>query len=83
MIIEIKFRGIDDWNRPVYKVVGDKFKTLHFGSVNTLFDYETTAETVNEYFKDHTDELEFFGEHFNCEPHGGRLFKGLELKIID
>ena len=34
-----------------------------------------------EYFKDHIDELEYFGDHFGCEPHGG-LDKGLKLEII-
>lgn len=83
MILEIKFRGIDDWNRPVYKVAGDKYKSLHFGSTNTLFKYEDTVEKVNEYFKDHISELEYFGTNFNCEPHGGMPFKGLELKIME
>jgi len=83
MILEIKFRGIDDWNRPVYKVVGNKYKSLCFGSTNTLFKYEDSSKTINEYFKDHMDELEYFGDRFNCEPHGGMPFKGLELKIVE
>jgi hypothetical protein len=82
MILEIKFRGIDDWNRPIYKVANNKYKSLHFGSTNTLFDYEDSAAKVNDYFIDHMDELKYFGDHFNCEPHGGMPFNGFELKII-
>jgi hypothetical protein len=82
MELEIKFRGIDDWNRPVYQVAGEKYKSLHFGSTNTLFEWKDTAETVDAYFKDHMDELEYFGGEFNCEPLGG-MQKGLTLKIVE
>ena len=67
--MDIKFRGIDSWNRPVYKVAE---KEIYFGSVNKLFSYDATATEVNEYFKANLDDLEFFGDHFGCEPHGGR-----------
>lgn len=82
MIVEIKFRGIDDWNRPVFKVAGEKYSSLHFGSTNKLFNNDDSVGIINDYFKDHIEELEYFGDHFNCEPHGGMPFKGLELKII-
>ena len=67
--IDIKFKGIDDWNRPVYKVVD---KNIFFGSVNKLFNYNASDTEVNEYFRSNLEELEFFGDHFGCEPHGGR-----------
>lgn len=67
--MDIKFRGIDSWNRPVYKVVD---KDVYFGSVNKLFSDDATATEVDEYFRTNLDELEFFGDHFGCEPHGGR-----------
>lgn len=67
--MDIKFRGIDSWNRPVYKVAE---KEIYFGSVNKLFNYDATATEVNEYFKANLDDLEFFGDYFDCEPHGGR-----------
>ena len=82
MIVKIKFRGIDDWNRPVFKVAGEKYSSLHFGSTNKLFNHDDSPGIINDYFKDHIEELEYFGDHFNCEPHGGMPFKGLELKII-
>ncbi len=66
---DIKFRGIDSWNRPVYKVVD---KNIYFGSVNMLFNYDAGVTEVNEYFRNNLEDLEFFGDHFGCEPHGGR-----------
>lgn len=71
---DLKFRGIDDFNRPVYKVVG---KRIYFGSVTTLFPNKeiapnNDAEEINSYFRDNIEEIEFFGDKFNCEPHGGR-----------
>ena len=83
-IIEIKFKGVDDFNRPVFKVPE---QNIYFGSVNTLLpdpkiNPNGTVEEINAYFRKHTDEIEFFGEKFNCEPHGGRSSKW-EFKIID
>ena len=83
MILQLKFRGIDDWNRPVFKSANDRYKSLHFGSVTTLFNYDDSSEKVTEYFKNHLDELEYFGDHFGCEPHGGMPFKGLEFELIN
>ena len=78
-IIEIKFRGIDDWNRPVFKSVTTN---NYYGSVHILFSWDDTKEKVLEYFKDHMDELEFFGNHYNCEPWGG-INPNTILKIVD
>lgn len=80
----IKFRGIDDWNRPVYK---DVDKNLYFGSVNILFPDKEIAPNntpleINAYFRNNIHQLELFGDKFNCEPHGGRA-KNWEFIIID
>ena len=72
----IVFKGIDDWNRPVFKVVD---KPFYFGSVNILFDWNATEEKVLQ--KITVKDLEYFGTHFNCEPNGG-MPTGLELKIV-
>lgn len=66
--IPIAFRGIDAFNRPIFKQVGHR---VYFGSTLTLFSADTTPETIIEYFKAHIEELEYFGSQFNCEPHGG------------
>jgi hypothetical protein len=84
VIIPVKFRGYDDWNRPVYY---NKDLHSYFGSTCTLFPDKTiapngTVEEVNKYFKDNIAELEYFGTSFDCEPHGG-LNPKYTLEIID
>ena len=79
MIVEIKFRGIDHWNRPVYRDVNSK---NHYGNVNKLFSYEAEEKEVNEYHeKFNFDELCYFGQHFGCEPMGG-LNKDIKFKLV-
>ena len=80
--IDIKFRGIDDWNRPVFK---STMSNIYFGDVNKLWVYKELGENndiINTYYKQHIEELEFFGTSFNCEPHGG-LPSHYKLNIID
>ena len=79
ILVQIKFKGIDDWNRPVFKNIASN---SHYGSVTTLFNYDDSAEKVIKYFKDHIDELEYFGDRFGCEPHGG-LDKSIKLEIVN
>jgi len=79
MIIQIKFKGIDSWNRPVFKDVNSN---NYYGSVNTLFDYTDSTEKIVDYFNMHMSELEWFGTKFDCEPYGG-LSKNITLTIID
>ena len=74
--VKIKFEGIDDWNRPVYKDVDSKSR---YGDTNKLFSWDATKEKVDNYFLKNTDELCYFGESFNCEPNGGLNVK---LEII-
>jgi hypothetical protein len=78
MIRHIKFKGIDDFNRPVYQVLEYNY---FIGSVVHLFNWGTPAEVVNEFFKNKLNELEYFGDHFNCEPTGGKIREDLVLVI--
>ena len=80
----IKFRGVDDFNRPVFKVVDS---AIYFGSTTTLFpDLKKfpngTKEEINEYFRNNQQEIELFGDTFNCEPHGGNSEKW-QFEIIN
>lgn len=83
--MDIKFIGIDDCNRPVFK---DIDSSIYIGDVNKLWTYNELGEnnhTINTYYKQHIEELEFFGTSFNCEPH--ECIRGLplnyKLNIID
>lgn len=83
MIVTIKFKGVDDWNRPVFKDINSN---TYYGSVNILVpDKElipnNTTKGISEYFKDNIHQLEYFGDHFGCEPNGG-LNSNTILNII-
>lgn len=58
---QIRFYGIDSWNRPVFKSVKHH---NYFGSVNKLCSNIKEAELVTEF------DLCFFGSSFDCEPMG-------------
>lgn len=71
---QIKFEGIDSWNRPVFKDVNSKKR---FGSVNTLFDDDATEEEVLAKITEF--DLRYFGTAFCCEPMGNPAYN---LQII-
>lgn len=74
--MQVQFYGIDDWFRPVFKVVDKK---LFVGSVNHLFNPIATEKEIFNYFKDNLNELVYFGTIFNCEPDGSKINAELEL----
>lgn len=74
----LKFRGIDDFNRPVFKVLE---KSYYMGSTNKLFSHDTNPKEIVKYFKNHKDDLIFFGYSFGCEPEGGKIKDTLKIII--
>lgn len=83
-VFDIKFRGVDDFHRPVYKVVD---KAIYFGSTDILWGDPAwlpskTVEEANKFFKENPQRLELFGSSFNCEPHGGNS-PNWEFNIIE
>lgn len=86
VIVEIKFEGIDYWNRPIFK---DTKSDIRYGDVNNLFSYHEVEEnkdkwvqTLEKYKENPHFYLQYFGRTFDCEPNGG-LPKNIKLKIID
>lgn len=63
---EIKFVGIDSWNRPVFKDVCGN----HYGSTNTLYSHHENIFDDEAKLQRVLKELVFFGSRFNCEPMG-------------
>ena len=61
----IRFKGIDNWNRPIFKSL--KYRN-YFGSTDKLFGYSATEEEVLEQITE--KDLTFFGNSFGCEPMG-------------
>lgn len=82
-IKQIRFHSIDDWNRPIYKVVD-----LDVCLVDTdhLFNYGTPKEVVDEYYKEHWKDLTIYGSlesvEQECDPLGTRLKADIILEII-
>ena len=72
--MKVKFKGIDDWNRPVFKAID---QSLYYGSVDILFDYDATEEEVLQ--KVTAFNLSYFGHSFNCEPYGDSPKEPLEI----
>lgn len=76
--VKLAFIGIDDWSRPVFKMPDTN---IFFGSVNKLISYNDNQEEMLKDIK--VEDLCYFGNHFNCEPHGGMYLKPgktLEMK---
>ena len=81
-IMDIKFKGIDDWNRPVYKVVD---LNVYIGDVDKLFDWDSTKEEVDTYYNtaDNINCFVIFGSTFNRhDPLGTNIKKEIKLNII-
>jgi len=90
--ITIKYRGSDDWDRPVFQVVelieGELIKkTTYLGSTNILVPDRKLGlidvKSISEYFRNNIGALEYFGSTFNCEPMGSTIADNINLIIID
>ena len=78
----IKFKGVDDWNRPVYRIQG---LNVYIGDVNNLFDWGSTKEQVDTFYltDDNIKCLCIFGSTFNKhDPLGTSIKKDIKLTII-
>lgn len=73
----LKFKGIDDWSRPVFVDGNGRF----FGDTGHLFDYGTPADKVIAFYEDLSlhDCICYFGRHFGCEPMGTRIEAEIEI----
>ena len=72
-MLKIKYEGIDDWNRPVFKDINSENR---FGSVEILFPYWETEKSVLEKISE--KHLCYFGKCFDGDPMGG-IVKGIKI----
>lgn len=78
----IKFKGVDDWNRPVYKV---QDLEVYIGDTDNLFNWGDSKETIDAFYKkdDNIKCLCIFGSTFNKhDPLGTNIKKNIKLNII-
>ena len=62
-VVDVRFEGVDSWNRPVFKSESGR----RYGSVNKLFNHNE-LDRIKEL---EGSDLEYFGSEFDCEPNGG------------
>ena len=83
--INVKFKGIDFWSRPVFQV---EDKELYIGSTETLFPDKKiapngTAEEITKYFEEHPEELVIFGNTFDeDDPLGTPIKKSINITFL-
>lgn len=68
LVLRIKFKGVDSFNRPIFKSID---RNLYFGSTNQLFSQGDSPQHIIDNIK--LDELVYFGDRFDCEPDGDKL----------
>jgi len=64
-MLKVKFEGIDDWNRPVFRHIG---KDDRFCALDKLFPYEAPESEVLEQVDE--SDLVYKGSKFQSEPMG-------------
>lgn len=72
---QLKFEGIDDWNRPVFK----DHNNNRFGDTENLFKWDSTFEMVTSKISE--KHICYFGSTFNCEP-TGTLINPNKIKLV-
>jgi len=72
---QLKFEGIDDWNRPVFK----DHNNNRFGDVDNLFKWGSTFEIVTSKISE--KHICYFGSTFGCEPIG-TLINPDKIKLV-
>ena len=80
MDVQIKFKTIDFWNRPVYQLVG---KEVLIGDVDKLWDGNTPVKEINDYYKNNLDALCIFGTNIDDDPLGSSIKKSINLVIVE
>lgn len=83
-VILLEFEGIDDHNRPIFKII-DGQKKWRFGCCCNLFSLDATEEEVCKKFHKIGSAIRsdfyYFGNKFGCEPSGDPLFDGDKVVI--
>lgn len=77
---KIKFVGIDEWNRPIFKVLE---KNYYISDLENLFPLDISEADIKVFYsnKKLSEVLTYHGATANCEPMGDKL-KDLNYVII-
>lgn len=81
-VLPIKFVGIDEWNRPIFRPE-NKQKKYYLSDVNNLFSEGTTEQEVKDFYAKAgvplRDCITFHGYEIDTDPNGGKLKFDLEI----
>lgn len=80
--VEIKFVGIDSFNRPIFISKNKEY----YGCLDKLFGYDATEREVLEKVNEKTD-IYWFGSKFDCEPMGDpapyvSIMPNMNIKVL-
>ena len=76
-ILKLKFYGIDNFNRPIFKNIEKK---QFYGSTDKLFNHNADATEVLKIVDE--KDLTYFGERFNCEPLGISINPDIKIEFV-
>ena len=76
-ILKLKFYGIDNFNRPIFKNIEKK---KFYGSTDKLFNHNADATEVLKIVDE--KDLTYFGERFNCEPLGISINPDIKIEFV-
>ena len=76
-VLKLKFYGIDNFNRPIFKDIENK---QFYGCVNKLFNHNENVNDVLKIVK--KEDLTYFGKSFNCEPLGISINPEIEIEFV-
>lgn len=81
-VLKLKFVGIDEWNRPVFKDEDSK-SPYFYGDTQHLFALDAQEWEVLRYYKDKDlhEHLVFFGNYYGCEPSGEHVEEWIDICI--
>ena len=73
----LKFKGIDDWNRPVFMDDNGRY----FGDTDHLFDYTASKDDVLNFYRNMplNNCICYFGQQFGCEPMGIEIKSNVKI----
>ncbi|WP_229086115.1 hypothetical protein [Bacteroides ovatus] len=75
--LRLKFKGIDDWNRPVFMDDNGRY----FGDTDHLFDYTASKDDVLNFYRNMSlnNCICYFGQQFGCEPMGIEIKSNVKI----
>ena len=76
-ILKLKFYGIDNFNRPIFKNIEKK---QFYGSTYKLFNHNANVTEVLKMVDE--KDLTYFGERFNCEPLGIPINPDIKIEFV-